>query len=234
MLICVLAAIAILLLVILFRYLPHRIFFIFVGLLIVFGGIVVWMRMVEYAEPQVLTLEERSIIARDQELFTPWWGSYQKQIAELDRNWMRYHQILADAKTGEVELFVTHARLSDLERKTQELRSRIERNVPPPTLTDRLYNQLASIVSKTNDFAAGEQKAITLTRAAADPENMKEKEPAEQARLLELVMLRESPVALFVADEISAIRTYFAPISATQETEMEKPDEEREENLLDK
>ena len=43
---------------------------------------------------------------------------------------------------------------------------------------------------------------------------MKETNPAEQARLLELVMLRESPVALFIEDDISAIRNYLAPVSS--------------------
>ena len=106
MLIYVLTILVILLLIILFRYLPHRAFLLFVTLLVVLGGIVVHSLPHE-SPPPVLTPEERSVIARDQEFFTPWWGTYQKQIAELDRNWTRYHQIIADAKAGESELAVT-------------------------------------------------------------------------------------------------------------------------------
>ena len=169
MLLYVLVFLVILLLVILFRYLPRRIFFIFIALLTVLGGIVFQMQTAERV-PEQLSMEQRSLIARDQELFTPWWGTYQKQIAELDRNWMRYHQILTDAKEGESKLAVTYARLVELEQDMQELRVRMEQNVPPTELSNHIYDPIVLIMSKTNDYAAAEQKAITLTRAAADPE----------------------------------------------------------------
>ena len=232
MLIYVLMVGVILLLIILFRYLPRRVFLIFVTLLAVLSGIVFRIQTAERA-PEPLTIEERATIARDQELFTPWWGTYQKQIAELDRNWTRYHQILADAKEGESNLAITYARLVDLERDTQDLRTHIEKNVPPTELSDRVYDPIAVIVRKTNDYAAAEQKAITLTRAAADPAAMREQNPAEQARLLELVMLRESPVALFISDEVGIIRRYFAPISPVHEESAAKA-EENDEKALDK
>jgi hypothetical protein len=162
---------------------------------------------------------------RDQELFVPWWNDYQKGIGELDRCWTRYHQILADAKNGESDIRATHARLSELERDMQDLRARMDKNVPPVTLSDEIYNPVASIVVKTDAYVAAEQKAVTLTRAAADPAAMQEKKPAEQARLLELVMLRESPVALFIEDEIGAVRKYLAPVSAVHRDERVKPDE---------
>ena len=234
MLIYILAILVILLLIILFRYLPRRVFLIFVTLLIVLGGIVFRIQTAERT-PEPLTLEERAAIAREQELFTPWWGTYQKQIAELDRNWMRYHQILSDAKEGETDLEITYVRLVDLERDTQELRARIEHNAPPTELSNRVYDPLAVILAKTNDYAAAEQKAITLTRAAADPAAMKEQNPAEQARLLELVMLRESPVALFISDEVGLIRRYFTPVSSSHEVAGERGGEqEDDEKLLDK
>ena len=216
MLIYVLLVLVILLLIILFRYLPHRIFLIFVILLAVVGGILFYIQTADRA-PEPLTIEERAVIAHDQELFTPWWGMYQKQIAELDRNWTRYYQVLADAKAGETTLAITHMRLMDLERDMQELHTRFEKNAPPTELSNRVYDPIAIIVSKTDDYIAAEQKAITLTRAAADPTAMKEQNPAAQARLLELVMLRESPVALFIGDEVGAIRDYFAPVSAVHE-----------------
>ena len=232
MLIYVLMVGVILLLIILFRYLPRRVFLIFVTLLAVLSGIVFRIQTAERA-PEPLTIEERATIARDQELFMPWWGTYQKQIAELDRNWTRYHQILTDAKEGESNLAITYARLVDLERDTQDLRTHIEKNAPPTELSNRVYDPIAVIVRKTNDYAAAEQKAITLTRAAADPATMREQNPAEQARLLELVMLRESPVALFISDEVGIIRRYFAPISPVHEESAAKA-EKNDEKALDK
>lgn len=232
MLLYVLVFLVILLLVILFRYLPRRIFFIFIALLTVLGGIVFQMQTAERV-PEQLSMEQRSVIARDQELFTPWWGTYQKQIAELDRNWMRYHQILTDAKEGESKLAVTYARLVELEQDMQELRVRMEQNVPPTELSSHIYDPIVLIMSKTNDYAAAEQKAITLTRAAADPTAMREQNPAMQARLLELVMLRESPVALFISDEVGIIRRYFAPVSPTHEDTV-GVEAESDEKALDK
>lgn len=227
----VLGTLVILLLVILFRYLPHRVFLIFVTLLFVLVGVIFYMQTAERAQ-EPLTVAERAAITHDQDIFMPWWETYQKQIAELDRTWTRYHQILADAKTGEQSLAITYARLVDLEQDMQDLRARIAQTPPPTELSNRVYDPLAVIVAKTDEYASAEQKAITLTRAAADPQSMKEKKPAEQARLLELVMLRESPVALFVGDEIGMIRHYFAPVSAAQSHT--NPAEEREEKSLDK
>ena len=234
MLIYVLGILVILLLIILVRYLPHRIFALFVVLLAVLGGLVFYLQTAERA-PEPLTVEERAAITRDQELFTPWWETYQKQIAELDRNWTRYHQILADAKEGDTELGITYARLVDLERDTQDLRTRIEKNAPPIELSNRVYDPLAVIVAKTNDYVIAELKTITLTRAAAAPQTMREKKPAEQARLLELVMLREAPIALFVGDEVGILRRYFAPIAAGPENAAAQgSSQEHSEKNLDK
>ena len=164
----------------------------------------------------------------------PWWTAYQKQVAELDRSWTRYHQILSDAKAGNVRLSVTRERLSSLEQDMQEQRSRIEKNAPPLELSDEVYDHLASILSKTDDYAAAQQKAVTLTRAAAESAAMKEKDAAAQARLLELVMLRESPVALFIEDDIIAVRDYFAPISAAHRADEEDGARAEQEKNIDK
>ena len=228
MLTYILGLFIILIVVTLFWYLPRRIFFAFTLLLTAALGIAFYLHTQQRA-PEPLTIEERAAIAREQELFMPWWGAYQKQIAEMDRHWTRYHQILSDAKKGETELPITHARLLDLEQDMQALHTRINENPPPSELSSAVYDPLAVIMAKTNDYLAAQQKTVTLTRAAADPQTMKERNPAEQARLLELVMLRESPIALFVGDEIMMIRRYFAPVSAAHERAYdEAADDEKE------
>lgn len=233
MLIYALVVLVLLLLILLFRYLPHRIFIVFVALAAVLCAIVVHMQLPERA-PAPLTQEQRAAIARDQDYLMPWWTAYQKQVAELDRSWTRYHQILSDAKAGNVRLSVTRERLSSLEQDMQEQRSRIEKNAPPLELSDDVYDHLASILSKTDDYAATQQKAVTLTRAAAESAAMKEKDAAAQARLLELVMLRESPVALFIEDDIIAVRDYFAPISAAHRADEEDGARAEQEKNIDK
>ena len=116
----------------------------------------------------------------------------------------------------------------------QDLRSRIEKNAPPIELSDAVYDHLAAILSATDDYAAAQQKAITLTRAAADPATIKEKDPAQQGRLLDLVMLRESPVALFIEDDIIAVRDYFAPSSAAHRADEEDGARVEQEKNIDK
>ena len=226
MLIYALVVLVLLLFILLFRYLPHRSFIVFVALAAVLCAIVVHMQLPERA-PAPLTQEQRAAIM-------PWWTAYQKQVAELDRSWTRYHQILSDAKAGNVRLSVTRERLSSLEQDMQEQRSRIEKNAPPLELSDDVYDHLASILSKTDDYAAAQQKAVTLTRAAAESAAMKEKDAAAQARLLELVMLRESPVALFIEDDIIAVRDYFAPISAAHRADEEDGARAEQEKNIDK
>lgn len=213
MLIYIIAAIIILLLGILFRYLPSRVFIAFVVLLCILGGTIHQLQLRANAVSSP-TQDELDARTHDQEVFGVWWEDYQREIAELDRKWILYHQILTDIKSGKVDLETTHARLSNLEREMQESYAEIEKHVPPTELSDYLYDLLTQMMNKTRVYAAAEQKAVTLTRAAADPALMKETNSAEQARLLELIMLRESPVALFIEDDISAIRNYFAPVSS--------------------
>lgn len=63
---------------------------------------------------------------------------------------------------------------------------------------------------KAHAYAEAQHRAIALTRAAADPANLRTDDQEEQSRMLQAVMIRESPPALFIADEIAAIRNYLA------------------------
>ena len=76
----------------------------------------------------------------------------------------------------------------------------------PLELSDYTYDQTAQLLSKTNDYIGAQCRAISLTRAAADPALMPAAEQPQQSQLLQTVMIRESPVKLFIADEIEAIR----------------------------
>ena len=63
---------------------------------------------------------------------------------------------------------------------------------------------------KAHAYADAQHRAIALTRAAADPANLSTDDQEEQSHMLQAVMIRESPPALFIADEIAAIRDYLA------------------------
>ena len=75
-------------------------------------------------------------------------------------------------------------------------------------VNDGCYDLLTEVVNKTNAYAEAQYRAIALTRAAADPANLKTDDQAQQSKMLQTIMIRESPVGLYTAKEITAIRQY--------------------------
>ena len=67
-----------------------------------------------------------------------------------------------------------------------------------------------AMVRTLDAYAEAQQKTITLTRAASDPQRMPTDDQEEQNRLLQTVMEKESPVGLFTAEEIAEIRNGLA------------------------
>jgi hypothetical protein len=63
-------------------------------------------------------------------------------------------------------------------------------------------------MKKTNAYAEAQYRTIALTKAAADPANLRTTDQAEQSRMLQAIMIREQPVGLYTAKEIAAIRDY--------------------------
>ena len=128
----------------------------------------------------------------------------------LDRNWQRYHKILADFKADIISIQTAYLRLAQLEKDSQALDTRIAGRTPPLALNDFCYDQSIELVRKAHAYADAQHRAIALTRAAADPANLSTDDQEEQSHMLQAVMIRESPPALFIADEIAAIRDYLA------------------------
>ena len=66
------------------------------------------------------------------------------------------------------------------------------------------------MLQKTKAYAEAQQKTITLTRAASDPQRLTTDDQEEQSRQLQTVMEKESPVGLFTAEEIAQIQANLA------------------------
>lgn len=77
-------------------------------------------------------------------------------------------------------------------------------------------------MKKTNAYADAQYRTIVLTKAAADPARLRTNDQSEQSRLLQAVMIRESPVGLYTAKEIAAIRDYLNTNSKANTTPSEK------------
>ena len=109
-------------------------------------------------------------------------------------------------------------RLTQLEKDSGELRERIARHTPPRELSDANYDLVTGITVKTNAYAEAQYRTIALSKAAADPANIRSDDQEEQSRMLQSIMNRESPAGLFIASEVSALRDNLT-LPAEEETE---------------
>lgn len=206
MLAYVFLALAILLLVLLYRYLPSKRVFCFFCLTLALAGLISYTFWQHPRQPSGISEEERYDIMQQQQIFAAWYGTYQKQLKQLDHNWRWYHQILEDFKEDNISIQTTNVRLKQLEEEEKLLTSAIAGNTPPLELHDACYDLAVAILQKTKDYAAAQQNAITLTRAASEPKFLPSDDQEEQSRALQTVMEKESPVALFTASEITQIQ----------------------------
>ena len=210
----VLAILAIILLILLYRKVGKRktVFYGFCATILFAGGIAYFMWPRTHAEPEpAMTEAERYELAQQQQVFAAWYAAYQKDLTELDRNWQWYHHILESFKAGNIDLQTVHMRLTQLELDNAQLKARMEAHVAPLELNGYCYDQVNELIRKTNAYMAAQHRTVTLTRAAAEPSKMQTDDHDEQSRLLQTVMLRESPVALFTAEETMNLREQLAP-----------------------
>ena len=158
----------------------------------------------------IMSDEEKYEIQQQQQIISDWYTGYKKDIEELDHNWRQYHRILSDFKNDNISIQTTYTRLTRLENDASRMKDTMEQLEPPNTVSDANYNQLAAIIKKSRTYATEQYQTIAHTRAAADPAHLLSNQQEEQSRRLEEVMIQESPVGLFTADEISAIRDNLA------------------------
>ena len=210
MVLYLLAAILVVLLILLYRYLPNkRIYACFCVTLAVLG-VLCYLFFPRTSQNEAMTEEQKYDILQQQQIFATWYAGYQKDVKDLDHNWRWYHQILEDFKEDNISIQTAYVRLKQLEEDEKALTSRIGSSAPPLELHDNFYDLTTEIVQKTKAYAEAQQKAITLTRAASDPQRMPTDDQEEQNRLLQTVMEKESPVGLFTAEEIAEIRNGLA------------------------
>lgn len=204
------ALVALFLLFLLYRFLPRRTYFFGFLLLLVLASVVTHHLTARPAAPPPMTEEDQAALARQQEIYTAWDAKYQKELDALDRNWQWYHQILEDFKEDSIDLQTVNVRLTQLENDSLQAKKQADELAPPMELSTPAYDLVTSICQKTAAYADAQYKAIALTRAACDPKYMKVSTQEAQSRVLQSVMNRESPSALFIADEMAQLHTLLA------------------------
>ena len=207
MIIYSLGALALILLFILYKKTRSRKAFYGFTLTIALAGIIAYFAWpATRSSQEVMSQQQRYALVQEQQVFAAWYEEYQKDLNELDRNWQWYHHILESFKEDNISLQTLHARLKQLELDSNQVKERMAGRKPPLELSDYTYDQTAQLLEKTNDYVNAQCRAISLTRAASDPALMPAADQQEQSQLLQMVMIKESPVKLFIADEVSAIR----------------------------
>ena len=217
MILYLLAAILVVLLVLLYHFLPNKkIYACFCATLAVLG-IASYLLLPHAPKEQPMTEAQKYDILQQQQIFATWYAGYQKDVKELDHNWRWYHQILEDFKEDNISIQTTYSRLKQLEEDEKALTAKIAVSAPPLELHDTNYDLTTAILQKTKAYAEAQQKAITLTRAASDPQRLTTDDQEEQSRQLQTVMEKESPVGLFTAEELAQIEAGLAVADAEED-----------------
>ena len=197
---------AIVSLIVLYKFLPTRkIFLVICALLIVVFGASAFIHARQAQREQITRAQLEELQAR-QKIFGEWYADYQKDIDRLDRNWQLYHNILdgldgMDAQNFNAEAF--YQRLKQLEQESIEEQIKIHTLHAPPELDRENRKLVEEIIRKTRRYVEAQTQAISLSATAANPPV----EPEILRARLHDIMIRESPEGLFIAQEISAIRS---------------------------
>lgn len=206
MLVYLFALLLLALLVLLYRYLPNRRAFACFCLTLALAGLITYTCWPGTQPAAELSEEQRYDIQQQQQIFAVWYGTYQKNLKQLDHNWRWYHQILEEFKEDNISIQTACVRLKQLEEEEKALTLTIANDAPPLALHDACYDLATAVFEKTKAYAAAQQNAITLTRAASEPRFLPSDDQEEQSRALQTVMEKESPVGLFTAGEIKEIQ----------------------------
>ena len=177
---------AIVSLIVLYKFLPTRkIFLVICALLIVVFGASAFIHARQAQREQITRAQLEELQAR-QKIFGEWYADYQKDM---------------DAQNFNAEAF--YQRLKQLEQESIEEQIKIHTLHAPPELDRENRKLVEEIIRKTRRYVEAQTQAISLSATAANPPV----EPEILRARLHDIMIRESPEGLFIAQEISAIRS---------------------------
>lgn len=193
------------LLYLLYRYLPNRRIFALFCLTLAGSAAFAFYSYQKPAETAISEADKYEI-QQQQQIFGKWYESYKKEIDQLDHNWQQYHNILENFKEDNISIQTAYVRLTQLEKESAAAHERITQLTPPLELNSANYDLVTAILKKTEAYANAQYLTISKTKTSADPAQLLTDDQEEQSRILEEIMIRESPTRLFTAAEISALR----------------------------
>ena len=199
-------AIAAVILILLYRFLPNRkIFISFCVLMILVFGVSAFVQY-KRSEHQLITREQIEEIRTQQQIFADWYAAYQKDIEQLDRNWQVYYNLVETLKTAEIYEYATYEQLKELEWAAIDEQVKIYKLNVPPELDAESHELLTRVINKTKNYVDAQVKTISAVCIAANPEGVENFDLAALNKKIKDITIREAPAGLFTASEISAIR----------------------------
>ena len=203
-------AAALISIVVLYKFLPNRkVFFYFCASMVLMfcAGAIFGLQA---KSDNALDEAQRDNLLRQEKFFIDWYSSYQKDIEQLDRNWQLYHSIVDGYKDDKADLAGTFERLTELEHDVLLEQIHIHTLKPPAELDAECGELVAQVIRKTQLYVDAQVQTISSTKAAANPEAIILEDRDALSRRFQEIMIREAPVGLFTATEISALRDYFS------------------------
>ena len=197
--------------VVLYKFLPNRKVFAYfcVSMLLMFlAG--AFFGLQAKSDDQSIDDAQRDARLQQEKYFIDWYSAYQKDIEQIDRNWQLYHSIVDGYKADKSDLAQTFERLQELERDVLNEQIHVHTLAPPEQLDSECSELLEQIIRKTQLYVDAQMQTISLTKNAANPEAVIMEDHEALSRRFQEIMIRESPVGLFTASEISALRDYFS------------------------
>lgn len=199
-------AIATVILILLYRFLPNRKIFVYFCVLMIFVFGASAFFQYKRSEQQMITREQIEEIRAQQQIFADWYAAYQKDIEQLDRNWQLYHNLVETLKTAEIYEYATYEQLKELEWAAIDEQVKIYKLAVPPELDAESHELLAQVIHKTKLYADAQVKTISAVCLAANPEGVENFDLQALNKRIKDITIRESPAGLFTAGEISTIR----------------------------
>lgn len=157
-----------------------------------------------YTEPDESTIRH---ITAQQQAFGEWYTIYKKRLDNIDYYWGIYHRVMKDFKEEKISLSEAYRQLTSLEADISTLQNNIFQMTPPISLDDDNYDLTTSLLQKTKAYSAAQLKTIQATRMASEPEKNLTDSHEQQVQKLNNAMLKNSPDMLFIANEITSLRS---------------------------
>ena len=205
-----LAAATIVSLAILYKFLPNRKIFIYFCLSLVVVFAIAGFIARSQQPQQTMNEAERLLLQQQQLAFTNWYSEYQKDIDQLDRQWQLYHNIIDNFTADNIGVDTMYEQLADLETEAHIEQVHIYTLKVPPEAGEQCSQWIDTILKKTQHYADAQTQTIAMSKAVIDTESFANSTHLEQAHLFQDIIIREAPIGLFTANELSEILNYFS------------------------